>query len=300
MDGLLLVDKPAGCTSHDVVQRARRALSERKIGHCGTLDPSATGLLLLTLGRATRLTRFLISAPKVYEGVLRFGIETDTYDGEGQIVAERAIGELQLDDVRAAMEAFEGTYEQQAPPFSAKKHRGKKYYELARAGKKVPKQTSEVEVFQFEPLATEIVDDQLSFRLACASGTYARSLAHDLGRRLGCGAHLAGLRRTAIGHFPIDDAITLADLEAGADEPLERGWIPFDEIPLPFAEAVVDSAQERRLLNGQAVVHSDHGAAEGDWVKLLDRRRRFIAVAVVAESIGSTGTAKLQPRIVFG
>ena len=145
-DGLLLLDKPAACTSHDVVQQARRALRQRKIGHCGTLDPSATGLLVLTVGRGTRLTRFLIRAPKVYEGEIRLGIETDTYDDDGKVVAEHTVG-VADDQIGRTMASFEGDYAQLPPPYSAKKIGGRKYYELAREGREVPRETVAVKIF---------------------------------------------------------------------------------------------------------------------------------------------------------
>src|SRR5215470_17349698 len=153
-DGLLLVDKEPGLTSHDVVQRVRRLLQQKKIGHCGTLDPDATGLLLLTLGTATRLTRFLIRAPKVYVGELRLGVATDTYDASGRVVATATAAELAALDrerVAAAMRAFTGPIEQKAPPYSAKKINGVKYYELARRGEEVPAGAKEVTVYEFAP-----------------------------------------------------------------------------------------------------------------------------------------------------
>src|SRR5262249_13518323 len=150
-DGLLLIDKEPGCTSHDVVQRVRRILKQKKSGHCGTLDPDATGLLLLTLGNATRLTRFLIRAPKVYSRTVRFGIATDTYDAAGRGTAERPCAGLPLPEVAAAMQRFSGTFEQQPPPYSAKKVNGVKFYELARRGEEVPQETKEVTVYELSP-----------------------------------------------------------------------------------------------------------------------------------------------------
>ena len=200
-DGLLLVDKEPGGTSHDVVQRVRRILKQKKIGHCGTLDPEATGLLLLTLGSATRLTRFLIRAPKVYEGTIRFGVTTDTYDASGKVTAEASTAGLTTEAVAEAMRRFEGTFEQQAPPYSAKKVGGVKLYELARRGEEVPQETKEITVYELVA-TSELADDRLRFRLGCSSGTYARTLAHDLGAALGCGAHLEALRRLKIGAVP--------------------------------------------------------------------------------------------------
>ncbi|HEY9420795.1 MAG TPA: tRNA pseudouridine(55) synthase TruB [Thermoanaerobaculia bacterium] len=302
-DGLLLLDKDPGFTSHDAVQRARRVLRQKKIGHCGTLDPDATGLLLLTLGTATRLTRFLIRAPKVYEGVVRFGFSTDTYDASGRTVAEspaEVVAALDPQRVAAAMRGFEGEIQQQPPPYSAKKVQGVKYYELARRGEEVPTETKEVTVYEFAPLGG-IEDGRLRFRLACSSGTYARGLAHDLGVALGVGAHLAELRRTRIGAFQVENAVGLPHLDemVQAGETLGSAWVPFDQIPLPFGEVTADPQQEHRISHGQTVLVRELAGEEGDWVKLVNRRREFIAVGTVVERIGSAGVGIVQPRVVF-
>jgi tRNA pseudouridine55 synthase len=299
-DGLLLVDKIGGCTSHDVVQKARRLIGQRRIGHCGTLDPDATGLLLLTLGHATRLTRFLIRAPKVYEGRIRFGIETDTYDSSGTVVAERPLGVLSTAVITAAMPSLEGTYEQSPPSYCAKKSGGVRYYEMARRGEEVPESSKEVTVFSFAATG-ELADGMLGFRLACSSGTYARSLAHDLGQKLDVGAHLCGLRRTQIGGFSIADAATLEELarRLGEGEPLAPAWIDFDRIPLPFAEFETDAQQEQRIVNGQTIVVRETATSEGDWIKLMNRRGQFIAVGSVIERFGDRGVGVVQPKIVF-
>ena len=165
LDGLLLVDKGSGYTSHDVVGRARRALGQRKIGHCGTLDPEATGLLLLTLGRATRLTRFLIRAPKVYEGTVQLGTTTDTYDAAGEVVAESSPEGVAIEAIRDAMAGFRGTLMQTPPAFSAKKVGGRKSYELARKGETVALDPVEVEVFEFDA-TSDLADDRFDFRLS--------------------------------------------------------------------------------------------------------------------------------------
>lgn len=302
-DGLLLIDKEPGFTSHDVVQKVRRILKQKKVGHCGTLDPDATGLLLLTLGTATRLTRFLIRAPKVYEGVIRFGITTDTYDAAGKVVSEapaEAVAALTRQVVEEGMRRFEGTIEQQPPPYSAKKVQGVKYYELARRGEEIPEDTKEVTVYELSPLG-DLEDGRLRFRLACSSGTYARGLAHDLGVALGCGAHLAELRRIKIGNFTVAEAATLARLDEAlqAGEPVGPAWISFDQIPLPFDEVTADPQQEHRITHGQTVLVRELQSDEGDWVKLVNRRREFIAVGTVVERIGSAGVGIVQPRVVF-
>ncbi len=300
-DGLLLIDKHEGVTSHTVVQQVRKTLRQKKIGHCGTLDPAATGLLLLTLGRATRLTRFLIKAPKVYEGTVHLGTTTDTYDAEGEVIEERPVEDYTMPQIESFMEELEGTYPQIPPPYCARKINGKKYYELARQGEEVPKVPKEVSVFEFSA-QSEFEDDRIDFRLSCASGTYARTLAFDLGEKLGCGGHLSRLRRTEIGHFLLDDAITAADLAqrvtAGEGRP-EKGWIPFDQITLPFFEISADNQQELRINHGQTILVQNLKSEEGDWVKILNGRQRFIAVGTVVERIGQAGVGIVQPKIVF-
>jgi len=302
-DGLLLIDKEPGFTSHDVVQRVRRILKQKKTGHCGTLDPDATGLLLLTLGTATRLTRFLIRAPKVYEGVIRFGVSTDTYDATGRVVAKatgEAMAALTLDAAAGAMRTFEGEIRQQPPPYSAKKVQGVKFYELARRGEEVPDEPKEVTVYEFVPLGA-IEDGRLRFRLSCSSGTYARGLAHDLGTALEVGAHLAELRRTRIGTFRVDDALAVSELEerVQAGAPAGSAWVSFDQIPLPFGEVTADPQQEHRISHGQTVLVRELAGEEGDWVKLINRRREFIAVGTVVERIGTAGVGIVQPKVVF-
>jgi len=297
--GLLLIDKPAGCTSHDVVQEVRHVLGEKKVGHCGTLDPDATGLLLLTLGRGTRLTRFLIRAPKVYEGAIRFGRATDTYDASGTVTKEAPTDGLTTAAITDAMRLFEGEIDQQPPPYCAKKVGGVRYYELARRGADVPLKTKRVHIYDFSAIGG-LEGEVLHFRLRCASGTYARSLAQELGERLGTAAHLAQLRRHQIGSFKVEDALTVAALAAS----LEQGepgsaYVPFDDIPLPFEEIRTDAQQEKRITNGQTVLVRDARIGEGDWVKVVNGRREFVAVGAVVECLGPEGVRVVQPKIVF-
>ena len=319
MDGLLLIDKPGDCTSHDIVQRARRLLGQKKIGHCGTLDPTATGLLLLTLGKATRLTRFLIRAPKVYTGSIRFGQVTDTYDAAGEVTEERELGALTIELVSDAMRGFLGEYEHLTPAYSAKKSGGRKRYELARRGDEVPEERKLVRIYDFEATSELKNGNEIDFRLACSSGTYARSLAHELGGALGCGAHLSSLRRIEIGPFDVNSAITLETLEQIVTDSeresdakgsslrdqlqgaltSDNGWIGFDDIQLPFVTADLDGSQERRLRHGQTVLLPALEGAPGDWVRMANRRGKFIAVGTVAEVIGERNLAVVQPRIVF-
>lgn len=300
-DGLLLIDKASGLTSHDVVQRVRRILMLRKVGHCGTLDPSATGLLAITLGKATRLTRFLIRAPKVYSGAIRFGSATDTYDASGKVTHEGDASNLTDAQILEEMATFVGTFEQAAPPFSAKKTNGVRYYTLARRGEKVPEACKEITIFEFSPRGT-LGGDSLAFRLACSSGTYVRSVAHDLGKRVECGAHLESLRRLSVGPLEVAEALTLPALEeqvASGVASSSSAWIPLEKIPLPFGHFVIDAKQERRLTNGQTVLIRESDSSEGDWIRLLTSRGRLLAIGTVVERIGASGVGVVQPRIVF-
>jgi tRNA pseudouridine55 synthase len=300
VDGLLLVDKAAGGTSHDVVQSARRIFRQKRIGHCGTLDPDATGLLLLTLGQATRLTRFLIHAPKLYEGEIAFGVATDTYDASGKVVEERPIEGLTAAAIDAALPRFVGTYEQSLPAYSARKVQGVRSYELARRGEEVPEASKEVTVGELVRTG-ELADGRVPFRLSCSSGTYARAIAHDLGKALGCGAHLAALRRSAIGPFAAGDALSLEEIarRRAAGEPLGSAWLPLEKIPVPFPTVAVDVQQENRLRSGQTILAQALEAAAGDWVRLADRRGALVAIGTVVERVGAGAVSVVQPRIVF-
>lgn len=211
MDGVLVIDKPGGLTSHDVVARVRKALKQRSVGHLGTLDPNATGVLPIVVGRMTRLTQFYTSAEKAYEGEIRFGFATDTYDAAGDPTGPRLETQLTLEQVRAAARRFVGIIEQMPPPFSAKKISGVPAYKLARKKKPVQLQPVKVEVKEFEVLTLK--ENRATFRARVASGTYLRSIAHDLGQQLGVGAHLGGLRRTRVGEFDLGDAVRLEQLQ---------------------------------------------------------------------------------------
>src|SRR5271169_4009438 len=210
MNGVLIIDKPAGLTSHDVVNRARRILHERSIGHLGTLDPMATGVLPLVIGNLTRLAQFYTASEKTYEGTIRFGFATDTYDADGEPTTVPQPVSLHAEAVEVLAARFRGVLEQTPPPFSAKKIHGVPAYKLARQQKEVILKPVQVEIKEFEILAVEA--DRVRFRAHVASGTYMRSVAHELGRELACGAHLESLCRTAVAEFVLEDAHTLDEL----------------------------------------------------------------------------------------
>jgi tRNA pseudouridine55 synthase len=215
MNAVLIVDKPAGFTSHDVVARVRRILKERSVGHLGTLDPMATGVLPLVIGNMTRLAQFYLKSEKTYEGVIRFGFATDTYDAEGEPASAPQQPALTLEEVRELATKFTGVIEQMPPPYSAKKVGGVPAYKLARKKQEVALKPVQVEIKDFTILSIE--DGCASFRARVASGTYMRSVAHDMGQLAGCGAHLQSLRRTAVAEFALEDAHTLQHLETAAN-----------------------------------------------------------------------------------
>lgn len=217
MNGVLIIDKPGGLTSHDVVNRVRRILQERSVGHLGTLDPLATGVLPLVVGNLTRLAQFYTASEKSYEGVICFGFATDTYDAEGEPAAPAQPVTLNLDQVVTLAAGFRGVIEQMPPPFSAKKIHGVPAYKLARKHKEVVLQAVQVEIKEFEILG--VAGDRARFRARVASGTYMRSVAHEMGQKLGCGAHLESLRRTAVAEFSVAEAHTLEEVYAAANPP---------------------------------------------------------------------------------
>lgn len=223
-EGVLLIDKPEGMTSHDVVDRVRRKLSMKRVGHAGTLDPNATGLLIILVGKATKLSSHLMGLDKVYEGIIEFGIATDTQDSEGQLIAEKPVPEMTEQELREHVKTFVGDQYQIPPMFSAKKVDGKPLYKLARKGKTVEREPRFIRVARFE------VDSwnppQMEFTVECSKGTYVRTLAHDLGDKVGCGAYLKQLRRIEIERFQIEDSYTLDEFRELDVAEIRRALIP--------------------------------------------------------------------------
>ncbi len=223
--GVLLVDKSAGMTSHDVVDRVRRIFRMKKVGHAGTLDPMATGLLIILVGKATKVSQYLMSLDKEYEGTFRLGQSTDSHDADGEIVAERVVpAGLDGETLREEAKAFMGDQYQTPPMFSAKKIAGQTLYKLARKGKTVEREPRFIHVSRFELQDMKLPD--ADFILRCSKGTYVRTLVHDLGEKIGCGGHLIALRRTAIDRFSVADAKTVDELKQMTHEELIRALIP--------------------------------------------------------------------------
>jgi tRNA pseudouridine55 synthase len=230
-DGVLLVDKPPRLTSHDVVDRIRRHFGFNKVGHCGTLDPAATGLLVIVLERATKLQDKLMADDKTYEGTLRLGIATDSQDADGEVTAEKPVPPLAAADLEAVFQKFTGDIQQIPPMVSAKKIGGVALYKLARKGKTVEREPRTVHIYQFRLL--KFASPDAEFRLTCTKGTYVRTLCHDIGDLLGCGGHLATLRRTRSGQLDIKDAKPLNDLLLLNRQQLQPHVIPILKLIKP-------------------------------------------------------------------
>ncbi|MGB0263667.1 MAG: tRNA pseudouridine(55) synthase TruB [Opitutales bacterium] len=223
-EGILLVDKPQGITSHDVVDRVRRIYRMKKVGHAGTLDPMATGLMLILVGKATKVSQYLMSMDKEYTGTLRLGQVTDSQDADGAVIEEQPVPELTEAQVREQMQGFLGDQYQTPPMYSAKKVNGQPLYKLARKGKTVPREPRVIHISHFEMTGMQL--PELSFVVGCSKGAYIRTIAHDLGAKIGCGAHLNVLRRTAVGKFRIETAATLEELNEASPTALRKKLIP--------------------------------------------------------------------------
>ena len=233
-DGVLLIDKDTGCSSHDVVNKVRRCLKIRAVGHAGTLDPLATGLLVILVGKATKLSQYLMSLDKVYSGKFVLGVETNSQDCEGEIVAELPVPEdLNEDNLREKMKSFLGDQYQTPPMFSAKKVNGIPLYKLARQGQEVKREPRFINVSRFDLL--EFNKPEVSFELACTKGTYVRTVCHDLGKRIGCGAHMTALRRLSSGKFDVKNAVTVEQLQQMNPSAIKKQLIPVSEAAPSFA-----------------------------------------------------------------
>jgi len=305
MDGVLIIDKPSGMTSHDVVSRARHILHERRIGHTGTLDPFATGVLVILLGKATRLAQFVSGVDKEYEAIIRLGYATDTGDRTGNLIPGSQPDPLNWTEekIEAALESLRGDIDQLPPMYSAKKVEGRRLYELARRGENVERQPVRVCIHEFAAIKPDgqliknNLDGTFDFhaRVSCSSGTYVRTLAEDFGKRLYVGAHLAELRRTRVGEFPISQAITLDDLK------IHFGEESLGEVLLPPAAALsrlpfvhLSGEDVRRANHGREVRVAESKWADGDDVTMYDKGEQLIAVGRYDANARS-----LHPRVVL-
>jgi tRNA pseudouridine55 synthase len=328
MDGVLVIDKPAGMTSHDVVDEVRRILHVRRVGHTGTLDPFATGVLVILVGRATRLAQFLSGVEKEYEAVIRLGYATDTGDVTGKRIEDfsaGSTGETQSgptrgqtgmsvlpwsrEQIEAALASLRGELDQVPPMYSAKKQGGRKLYELARRGEAVERKPVRVCIHKFEAtkptgdLLKDNLDGTFDFevRVECSSGTYVRTLAEDFGKRLHVGAHVAELRRTRVGDFEINQGQTLAELKVSvAEEALGKIMLPVEAALGRFPFMDLADGDVRRVQNGMPVRMAEAKGSEwsewsdGERVRLRDERGQLIAVAEF-----DAASASLRPSVVI-
>jgi tRNA pseudouridine55 synthase len=274
LGGVLNVDKPAAWTSHDVVGRVRRLAGLRQVGHAGTLDPMATGVLVLCLGRATRLLEYLTGQPKTYLAEVTLGVATNTYDAEGEVVSRQPAPALSTEEIDRALDAFRGDIMQRPPAFSALKRDGVPLYQRARAGEDVTVEPRPATVYEIALLHADGATIQL--RIRCGAGTYVRSIAHDLGQALSCGAHLSALRRTAVGPFSVERAITLERLaEPGA---LAAAMQPADAAVAHLPRIDVSEGDASRLLHGQVITAP--GGQTSDVGRVYGPDNRFLGIVV--------------------
>lgn len=286
ISGVLVIDKPSGMTSHDVVARVRRLLGIRQVGHFGTLDPFATGVLPLSVGKATRFAQFYLKSRKAYEGTMRLGFSTDTYDGTGTPTSEEVPVSVEPETLEKLFREFTGRLMQTPPRYSAKRVGGKRAYELARQNKPVQLEPVEVEVYALELVSFD--GTRASFAVECSGGTYVRSLAHDVGQRLGCGAHLDGLRRTTVAEFALDKSVTLEALEeAVREQAVQSCIVPLEALLPDCPELIVRGREEKSVRHGhkfELAQTERFGRGTGrvpaiSLLKIMNPDRRLIAVA---------------------
>jgi tRNA pseudouridine55 synthase len=302
LDGVLVVDKPAGPTSHDVVDRVRRAFGTRRVGHTGTLDPFATGVLPVCVGKATRLARFLGGGEKVYRATARLGFATTTDDAEGEPLHDPRPVTAELADVARAAARFVGEIDQVPPLYSAKRIEGRRSYDLARRGQDAPRRPSRVSVYAFDVLVCD--GERVEFEVRCSTGTYVRALARDLGAALGVGAHLTALRRTRSGVFGLEDAVTWDDLDAGATGRL----VPLSGLLLDWPSVSVGAEGRSALRHGRALTrrHVPHGFpdAPAERLRAVDAESGALLAVVTPRGFGPPAPGLslepcLQPEIVL-
>ncbi len=300
IDGLLLVDKKSGPTSHDVAEKFRRRAKIKKVGHTGTLDPLATGLLVLCVGKATRLQAYLMGMEKSYEGIIQFGWATDSFDATGTAAGEPHEADVEHVEFAPHLARFIGAIEQMPPQFSAKKVQGVRAYELARKGETAALTPKKITVHEFEVLG--VTGSTARFRVRSSAGTYVRSLAHDLGASIGVPAHLKELRRTAIGNFRVGDALAYERLESA---PVEDILMPphfqkLSDVDLPLAKLRIDWSQQGKMMQGQGVIMVPTVPVQkGDLLALGNPHDQLVAIGEVVNVLREGGPVEVRPKVVL-
>lgn len=281
MNGVLVVDKPSGPTSHDVVMAVKNKLKAKKVGHIGTLDPLATGVLPLCINDATRLVRFLEDGKKEYLATIKLGEETDTYDSEGKVTATGDITSVAKQDIVSVINGFKGKIKQTPPMFSAVKMAGMPLYKLARERVEVERKPRDVEIYGIE--ITNVTIPFITMKAICSKGTYIRSLAFDIGRKLGCGAHLAGLRRIKSGPFSLKDSVAMADIENSENDILKKRIIPIERLFANIRDIEVDETTTDKIKNGMSpspdTIQNSSSIRDDEMVRFM-ADGRIVALAV--------------------
>ncbi|CAN5536266.1 tRNA pseudouridine(55) synthase TruB [soil metagenome] len=293
LDGILIIDKPDGITSHDVVARCRRILKTKKIGHTGTLDPFATGVVVILVGKATRLAQFLDKDAKEYEAVVRLGFETETGDRTGELrITDYALRDVSVEEIEAVLPEFRGEIMQTPPMFSAKKIEGKKLYELARKGIEIERKAVAVKIYELELMESRV--ENHAIRVSCSAGTYIRTLAEDIGKKLNIGAHLAELRRISAGKFKIEKAVTLEELEKiVVENNLESILISMNEAISHLAEVKLSAVEIAKIKNGIKLSKDLPASKDGDFLRLTDGEN-LLAIGFYKEA-----EKNIQPKLVL-
>ncbi|MDY3928292.1 MAG: tRNA pseudouridine(55) synthase TruB [Clostridia bacterium] len=281
MNGVIIIDKPRGKTSHDMVSCIRRLYNTRKVGHTGTLDPEATGVLPICIGNATKACELLTNARKEYTAQLVLGMTTDTLDAEGEVLTEQPVNVTE-EQIKKVISEFIGEIYQIPPMYSAIKQNGKKLYELARQGISVEREKRKITIFNIDILDIDTENETVTIHVVCSKGTYIRTLCEDIGMKLGCGAYMNTLRRTASGQFSIDDAYTIEQLESISDtETLEKILIPTDSLFFMYEKITVNERQKNFILNGVRVRY--RGLCENRIYRVYDEQDNFLCISQCVE-----------------
>ncbi|HEX9501014.1 MAG TPA: tRNA pseudouridine(55) synthase TruB [Thermoanaerobaculia bacterium] len=300
VDGVVLVDKISGITSHDVVEKFRRRSHVKKVGHTGTLDPLATGLLVLCVGKATRLQAYLMGMEKVYEGAIQFGWATDSYDAAGTPAGEKTEVNVEHIDFGPLIKPFLGEIEQMPPQFSAKKVQGVRAYELARKGQTAALTPKRVTVHEFE--IVRVTGSVAQFRVRSSAGTYVRALAHELGAAAGVPAHLKDLRRTSIGKFRVEDSLHFDRIDSSTVDDLLKAphFQPLYEVDLPLEKLRIDWTQQGKMMRGQGVIMTPSVAVQkGDLLALGNPHDQLVAIGEVVNVLREGGPVEVRPKVVL-
>jgi tRNA pseudouridine55 synthase len=312
MDGILIIDKPRGVTSHDVVDLVRKLTGDRRAGHFGTLDPLATGVLPVAIGRATRLQQFYVGSTKIYSGSIRFGFSTDTYDSDGEPTSEIITVRLAASDLELARRQFLGKIEQTPPPFSAKKVKGVPAHWLARRNCPVELRPVSIEIFRFD--LNQKSGEEVDFEIECSAGSYIRSIAHDMGRAMGCGAHLTSLRRLASGEFTLTQSIRLQEfLQNDESVTSLQEWkkhvIPMWQLLAWIPLILLEDGELKRIKNGAAICadsmravpgnRKGEGNRKGSWIRLFNGPCDVVGLGTITNQEIGAKEIEIKPRIIL-